>query len=99
MTGITSPIGATMPGGASMEKPNWKLLSELPKLSIPSGEAWERNMVLIAWVKEVVLAATTVSVEFSDFVAKMMELAKARYEYKRKYPKTAIGKWIQFPHL
>eukprot|EP00974_Lingulodinium_polyedra_P060934 5876371-Lingulodinium_polyedra.AAC.1 len=31
------------------EKPNWKQLSELPKVDIPAGEAWERNAVLITW--------------------------------------------------
>eukprot|EP00974_Lingulodinium_polyedra_P058031 5588526-Lingulodinium_polyedra.AAC.1 len=34
------------------DKPNWKQLSELPKLDIPTGEAWERNLALTTWVKK-----------------------------------------------
>ena len=37
------------------------------------GEAWERNMILNTWVKEVVLATTSVSIPFSDFVSFMIE--------------------------
>ena len=54
-------------------------LTELPRLSIPSGEAWERNMILNTWVKEVVLAATTVSITFSDFVSSMIDKTRAQY--------------------
>eukprot|EP00974_Lingulodinium_polyedra_P034859 3349447-Lingulodinium_polyedra.AAC.1 len=56
-----------------IDKPNWKQLSELPMLDIPTREAWERNMVLTTWVKEVILASTTVSVQFSVFVSNMMK--------------------------
>ena len=54
-----------------------------PKLSIPNGEAWERNMTLITWVKEVVLVATSVSIPFSDFVSKAIVLVKTRYAYQK----------------
>ena len=82
------PVDAWMPrcgmaGRASLGK--WsecgggaRKLIELPRLIIPSGEAWERNMILNTWVKEVVLAATTVPIPFSDFVAGMLDTARAR---------------------
>eukprot|EP00974_Lingulodinium_polyedra_P077729 7524864-Lingulodinium_polyedra.AAC.1 len=61
-------MGLATPGSPmTAEKPNWKQLSELPKLDIPAGEAWERNTVLATWQKEVVLASTAVSVQFSDY--------------------------------
>ena len=65
-------------------------LSELPKLAIPSGEACERNMVLHTWQKEVVLAATTVSVGFSDFVLRVMEKVKERYIYQKSNPRSVL---------
>ena len=37
-----------------------ELLPSLPKLVMPSGDAWQRNVVLMACVKEVVLACTTI---------------------------------------
>ena len=61
-------------------------LTELPRLSIPSGEAWERNMILNTWAKEVVLAATSVSITFSDFVSSMIEKARARYVDQQAHP-------------
>eukprot|EP00974_Lingulodinium_polyedra_P008484 809749-Lingulodinium_polyedra.AAC.1 len=61
-------MGRATPGSPmTAEKPNWKQLSELRKLDIPAGEAWERNTVFITWQKDVVLASTTVSVQFSGF--------------------------------
>ena len=62
-------------------------LTELPKLIIPNGEAWERNMILCMWVKEVVLASTVVSTNFADVVAKVMEKAKQRYEHQKANPR------------
>ena len=62
-------------------------LTELPKLSIPSGEAWERNMILNTWIKEVVLATTSVSMPFSDFVAGVFDKARTRYVYQKANPR------------
>eukprot|EP00974_Lingulodinium_polyedra_P020162 1948183-Lingulodinium_polyedra.AAC.1 len=59
------------------EQSNWKQLSKLPNLDILAGEAWERNTVLSTWQKYVVLASTTVSVQFSDSVPGMMKAASA----------------------
>eukprot|EP00974_Lingulodinium_polyedra_P038004 3643902-Lingulodinium_polyedra.AAC.1 len=70
-----------------VDKPNWKQLTELPKLDILAGEAWARNMVLFAWVKEVILASTTMSIQFSDFVSKMMPMAIERYNYAKQNPR------------
>ena len=72
-TGVTTPADITVVGP---EKQNWKSLLELPKLCIPSGEAWVRNMTMVTWVKEVELASTTVSVEFAMFVKKGNEPGK-----------------------
>ena len=70
-----------------------KLLPSLPKLVIPSGQAWERNVVLMWSVKKVILACTTISVLFSGFVSQVIEKAKERYRYRRatlKFPTVAI---------
>eukprot|EP00974_Lingulodinium_polyedra_P100682 9751980-Lingulodinium_polyedra.AAC.1 len=86
-------MGMAAPGSPmGVEKPNWKQLSELPKLDIPAGEAWERNTVLTTWEKEVVLASTTVSVQFSDFVSKIMEIASDRYNHQKKNPRGKLSK-------
>eukprot|EP00974_Lingulodinium_polyedra_P093336 9040295-Lingulodinium_polyedra.AAC.1 len=44
-------------------------------------------MVLTTWVKEVILASTTVSVQFSDFVSNMMKAAGEWYNFLRRYPR------------
>eukprot|EP00974_Lingulodinium_polyedra_P118485 11167345-Lingulodinium_polyedra.AAC.1 len=75
---------ATPGSPMTADQSNWKPLSELPKLGIPAGEAWERNTVLRTWQKDVVLASTTISVQFSDFVSGMMKAANARYNYKKR---------------
>ena len=49
-------------------------------------------MTMISWVKEVVLASTTVSVEFSEFVSKAMTLPKQRYAYQKQKPRVTLGK-------
>ena len=60
--------GTVLPGTWSDVQPPWQKLPELPKLNIPKGEAWDRNMILTVWVKEVILSATTASMKFSKFV-------------------------------
>ena len=75
-----------------MDRPDWRQIMELPKLCIPSGEAWVRNMTMISWVKDVALGSTTVSVEFSEYVSKAMRLAKEMYEYQRKNPRVTLDK-------
>ena len=62
-------------------------LTELPKLSIPSGEAWERNMILNTWIKEVVMATTSASMSFSDFVAGVFDKVRTRYVYQKANPR------------
>ena len=53
-------MGLTTPGApVNVEKTNWKQLTELPKLLIPHGEAWERTMIMATWIKEIVLAAVS----------------------------------------
>ena len=65
---------------------------ELPRLTIPVGEAWERNMILMTWIKEVTLAVTTVSLKFSDFVSKTIDRVKERYDYARRNPRQVLPK-------
>eukprot|EP00974_Lingulodinium_polyedra_P100185 9704330-Lingulodinium_polyedra.AAC.1 len=81
---------ATPGSPMGVDKPNWKQLTELPKLDIPAGEPWERNMVLFAWVKEVTLASTTVSIQFSDVVSKMMQMASERYNDPKQNPRDKL---------
>ena len=50
---------------------------------IPQGEAWERNMILNTLAKEIVLASTALSMNFSDFVTKIMERARNLYVYQK----------------
>eukprot|EP00974_Lingulodinium_polyedra_P018228 1763355-Lingulodinium_polyedra.AAC.1 len=47
-------------------------------------------MVLTTWVNEVVLASTTVSVQFSDYVSRMIRVAGERYNFLRKYPREKL---------
>ena len=68
--------GLITPGEMTAFASQERRLSEFPKLNIPQGEAWERNMILNTWVNEIVLAATAVSMNFSDFVTKIMESAR-----------------------
>ena len=98
---MSPPVDDRLPrfGLAGMASPDdWsefrggeRKLTELPRLSIPSGEAWDRNMILNTWVKEVVLAATTVSIAFSDFVSSMLEKARARYVYQKAHPREKVA--------
>ena len=47
-------------------------------------------MVLFSWVKEVSLASTAVSIQFSDFVSKMMQMASERYNYAKQNPREKL---------
>ena len=61
--------GRAMPDDWSEFRGWERKLTELPRLSIPSGEAWERNLTLNTWVKEVALSATSVPLPFSGVVS------------------------------
>ena len=78
------------------ERLRWEHL-ELPRLSIPVGEAWERNMILMTWIKEVTLATTTVSIKFSDFVSKTVDKVRERYDHARRNPREALPKMAMPP--
>ena len=84
--GTTAMTGKVTPEDMKTFIQMERKLVELPKLNIPSGEAWERNMILNTWVKEVVLAATSVSLPFSDFVANMIDVVRTRYTWQRGHP-------------
>ena len=49
-------------------------------------------MVLSTWEKEVVLAPTTVSIQFADFVSERMKVANERYHYPTQNPREKLSR-------
>eukprot|EP00975_Prorocentrum_lima_P069679 12927788-Prorocentrum_lima.AAC.1 len=60
---------AGTPGSKDGDAQSWKQLKELPTLSIPAGEPWERNHSIMKWIREVKLSSILVSQDFSSFVS------------------------------
>ena len=48
-------------------------------------------MIRNTWAKEVVLAATSVSITLSDFVSSMIEKARTRYVYQKAHPREKVA--------
>eukprot|EP00975_Prorocentrum_lima_P000183 41058-Prorocentrum_lima.AAC.1 len=65
----TRIAAAGTPGSRDRDGHSWKPLKELPMVSIPAGEPWERNHSFMGWVREVKLASILVSQGFSSFVS------------------------------
>ncbi|CAE7317713.1 GIP [Symbiodinium sp. CCMP2592] len=57
----------------------WKLLLDVPAFTVGGGEAWECNMRLQTWWKQLETVASTVSPRFGTFVHEQYTLAEKRH--------------------
>ena len=64
--------------GAKIPAGQWKLIKDFPKLTIPTGEPWEKGMVFRQWCTEA--ASLAISPSFAQFSRKRVQEGQTNYE-------------------